>query len=519
MTFAAVDPARRAIAPLLAVALGGFISVSCTDDGPVPVNNNGTSDDDGSNEIMCTPGEELGCMCTDGRAGFQLCAPNGQELGRCQCTDPDPDDGGTSESGEEESSGGSSDDGGGLCGNGTIDEGEQCDDGNRRGNDTCSDTCIEECGQQWETIVGERDTASFGNDAAVGSDGSVAVVGTQQGRDNNDIWVARYDADGSELWSTSVDLGGNDSASSVAMDDSGNIVVVGTVSGDNAQDIWVQAYDADGNELWGDRHDGATNGADFGTSVAYDGDGNAIVAGTVRDGEGDTDLWIRKYGTDGSETWTETYTGPGNGEFSTDQSAEVAVDADGDIYAQVEVYVEFDERDLHLVKFDASGGDPLWDVAPFMGGIADEQRGAGVAVTPSGDVIMAINDDVVSSAWRFWLASYTPDGTEQWLIEGEEAGLGDRHQVDTLGIADNGQIGLVLSEDEQLEGLRTKVATLQADGSMACSNAVGLRLGTISAGGGGIGPDGRIVATGLTTVNGVMQQRWLSGFRGAADPR
>lgn len=39
-----------------------------------------------------------------------------------------------------------------TCGNGTVDTGERCDDGNRQNGDGCASNCLEECGNTVCTV-------------------------------------------------------------------------------------------------------------------------------------------------------------------------------------------------------------------------------------------------------------------------------------------------------------------------------------------------------------------------------
>ncbi|MEM6991512.1 MAG: hypothetical protein AAF721_13470 [Myxococcota bacterium] len=350
------------------------LPLSCADDTPDPPENNGSGGVGDPIGIDCTPGEEVGCMCNDGRAGVQLCAPNGNELGGCMCGGP-----GSADTGDADSGSGSDDGptgGGGLCGNGIVDEGEQCDDGNTRYEDACNNECIAECGQVWEETIGRADMGSSGQAVAIGPDNSITVAGRIDTDDVSELWVARYDAEGTELWSNVESGVGGGTIPAVAVDADGNALVVSSTFG-NTQDIWVGMYDPDGGTLWTETHDGAAGEADVGTGAAFDADGNAIATGTARQGDGDTDLWVRKYSAAGAETWTETFGGVGNGNFSLDDGGPVATDAAGNIYAQAQIYLDFDEQDVHLLKFGPDGGAPLWDVAPAAGGPADKDLPAG----------------------------------------------------------------------------------------------------------------------------------------------
>ena len=56
------------------------------------------------------------------------------------------------------------------------------------------------------------------------------------------------------------------------------------------------------------------NLADVGFDIHIDGSDNIFVTGyeTELEAEGKSDVWLRKYDTDGNVLWTETYNGPSN---------------------------------------------------------------------------------------------------------------------------------------------------------------------------------------------------------------
>ena len=270
-----------ALSPTLAIAAAAVAASCANEPAEAPESDTGGFE---SNDVTCEPGEALGCMCNDGRAGVQLCAASGHELGACECEAPDGD--GSTDTGDDTSDTEDTTDAS-VCGNGVVDDGEQCDDGNSQYDDACNNECIAECGLTWERAIGRADDGSFATDVATGPDNTVAVVGTRQNDTDNDIWVSRFDADGTELWSETIDLGGDEAADAVAVDADGNILVAATVRGDNGFDIAVYVFNADGVEQWTDVHDGLTNSDDSGAGAAFDGSGNAIVSGTVRDAEGE----------------------------------------------------------------------------------------------------------------------------------------------------------------------------------------------------------------------------------------
>src|SRR5690606_34788427 len=83
----------------------------------------------------------------------------------------------------------------------------------------------------------------------------------------------------------------------------------------------------DGAQQWVHDFDGPFPGEDeLALGIAVGPDGQPVVSGQVRAGDGDDDVWLRKLeAVDGSEVWTQTYGGTGSGGFSTDDGGPLAI--------------------------------------------------------------------------------------------------------------------------------------------------------------------------------------------------
>src|SRR5690606_24069913 len=98
------------------------------------------------------------------------------------------------------------------------------------------------------------------------------------------------------------------------------------------------------------------DGDDIGSGIAVTPDGDLVVVGRVRVGDGDDDVWVRKADpSDGSEIWTMTWTGVGDGMFSTDRVGAVSVAPDGSVWVGAREHIAFDTQDATLLHFDADG--------------------------------------------------------------------------------------------------------------------------------------------------------------------
>lgn len=185
---------------------------------------------------------------------------------------------------------------------------------------------------QWtRTAAGASNQDDEAHGIASDGDGNVLVVGyVWAGADGRDIWVRKYDPDGGELWTATHDgEGESDEGNGIAADASGNVIATGfhtlaTVG----RDVWVRKYDPDGSELWTATYNAPQDGSDAGRGVAVDGDDAVIVSGSIFRGSQSDNVWVRKYDADGNELWTSTYNSDG---FGSDAGNAVAVDPSGNV--------------------------------------------------------------------------------------------------------------------------------------------------------------------------------------------
>jgi hypothetical protein len=199
------------------------------------------------------------------------------------------------------------------------------------------------------------------NSVVVDSEDNIIVTGFATIEENLDYHTIKYDRDGTELWSKTLDKGLDDGALEVALDSADNIIVTGAAERvhdynnneiedeeDVNADYCTIKYDPDGNELWdaplfydsertdtaygvaGDSQDNiiitgsysiqpeSEPGAidqEVAYDVAVDSDDNVIVTGKVTDVETKgTDLatwnyYTIKYDKYREELWSRTYDG------------------------------------------------------------------------------------------------------------------------------------------------------------------------------------------------------------------
>ncbi|MCB0580728.1 MAG: SBBP repeat-containing protein [Phaeodactylibacter sp.] len=282
--------------------------------------------------------------------------------------------------------------------------------------------------RQWATYYGGSGSDS-GTGVAVDKQGNVYLAGHTQstagiasgGHQNthggtNDAFLAKFNASGTRLWATYYGGFGFEENSSVATDGEGNVFLSGRAEGfgniasgghqnnfgGGTFDAFLAKFNAAGVRQWATFYGGSRD--DLGFSVATDGSGNVYLAGITGSENniaaaghqmsygGVGDAFLAKFNAAGARQWG-TYYGGTSGE----QSGQVAVDAEGNVYlAGTTVSTDniafggFQDAlrgstDLFLARFDSAGARQ-WGT--YYGAVPDDQALA-VAAGPSGDIYVS----------------------------------------------------------------------------------------------------------------------------------
>nr|MBK9651103.1 T9SS type A sorting domain-containing protein [Bacteroidota bacterium] len=255
-----------------------------------------------------------------------------------------------------------------------------------------------------------------------------------------DLFIAKYDSTGSELWSKSAGGIYTDKANGVAIDFYGSIIVAGYFespsitfgtsilnNNGNFGDVFFVKYDTAGVIIWAKSEGG--NGHDLASALAIDPLGNIIITGhftsnamifgsyTLYNFAGNNNnVWIAKYDSVGNVLWAKS-----SGDFGFDESYSIAVDLLGNViivggFSSTTIqfgsivltnagsFVSVASKDIFIVKFD-SAGQVLW--AKAMGGIYFDQANS-VKADNARNLVVAGGFE--SSAITFGLTTLTNSG-------------------------------------------------------------------------------------------------------------
>jgi len=210
-------------------------------------------------------------------------------------------------------------------------------------------------------------TDDVGNSVITGYFAGTATFGVGEANetsltsaDSKDIFVAKYNPDGTLLWAKKAGGRDTDEGNGIATDGAGNSLVTGhfqetatfgagepnetSLTSTGFMSIFVAKYNPDGALLWAKKADGV--GHVEGNSVAADGAGNSVVTGwiygTVTFGAGEAnettlttnlshasiDIFVAKYNPDGTLLWAKQAGGNEN-DATEDKGLGIATDGAG----------------------------------------------------------------------------------------------------------------------------------------------------------------------------------------------
>lgn len=377
------------------------------------------------------------------------------------------------------------------CGNGVVEDDEECDDENLENDDACYANCTLPYEILWTETHDEGD-ADFGNHVVFDAEGNIYVVGSVQVPGQGyDLWLRQYMPDGSAGWTYTYN--GADSEDDVgrqiAWHQSGDLLVVGNTEGTATEDdILVMRLDiATQTPVWTDIYAGMGMGpdpidaTDLGNSIFGAANGDVLVGGTERVDGQEYDVWLRRYDADGVEIWTQSFN---NTDYNgSDVSDSVLEDSTGDIYlvgatevaqsvfetwvrkydsdgveiwtqqlADVQMFeAQLDSMDnLVMAGYVSTGGGDLWagkydpdfgllGITSYDGPSGLFDTAQGVAIDAAGDIYLAGSITIIGEQSNVWVGRYQSELDMRWWSSSygnEESTLAD--EARSVAVSDDG---------------------------------------------------------------------------------
>ena len=236
----------------------------------------------------------------------------------------------------------------------------------------------------WQKAYGGdgRDRA-YGVVALKNGGAMVAGMSRTYGHGRSDMLIVKLDKKGKTVWRSSYGGKKRDFAYNITRTSDGNFIAVGSsesFSKDGNLDVYVVKFDTEGKRAWQKTYGGDEK--DEAKAVVAVGGGGVLVAGyTESYGKGRKDIYILYIDKNGKEIWSKAIGGK-----EDDVANDIKLTADGGfvVVGGTESYGA-GSSDFYVLKFDGKGKF-LWDK---VYGEANEDVLNTVAATPNGGFVVA----------------------------------------------------------------------------------------------------------------------------------
>jgi hypothetical protein len=293
----------------------------------------------------------------------------------------------------------------------------------------------------WTRLIGtESSEIAYG--LSLGGDGSIYVAGVttgnldgQKNNGNSDIFLAKYNLDGSKGWTKLLGTSGSETAGALTTGLDGAIYICGSASGDlngqvssvktqfstSSDEIVVAKYAPDGTLVW-TRLLGTTS-YDYAYALTTGLDGSIYVSGATSGNlenqtfAGSYDSFLTKFTPDGVKVWTQLL-----GTKAEDYGKSLAKGLDGSIYLSGSTTGNLDGQnnaggyDCFITKY-SSNGEKIWTrlQGSFFGDFGKSVTiGQDGSIYVTGDTEGSFDGQTSSGKSDVFLTKYSPDGTKIW---------------------------------------------------------------------------------------------------------
>ncbi|MDD2984568.1 MAG: T9SS type A sorting domain-containing protein [Crocinitomicaceae bacterium] len=346
--------------------------------------------------------------------------------------------------------------------------------------DAMGDMCLDKSGNVYVTGRFHSNTITFGG----------FTLYNQNNNQTTDVFVVKYDSDGTLLWAFSEGGTGYDRGQAISADSNGDIVVTGNfaspifgigmnsyTNSSGLEDIFIAKFGSSGNVIWSKKASGVKSEETTGAVIDRNGDiyvtgysfSNSITFGSkVLIGTGNADPFLVKYNAAGTVLWAKS----GGGIFN-DYSFSLALDENDNAIISgfyTSPNLSFGGvtntnppivADVYVVKFDHDG-NALW-FASAEGSLLSCPRA--VCVDLSGKIFVTGYFTSPDLAFGQTILSSTPEIQKVFVAKLNSALLG----INALSLKENSQV----FPNPFSEQTTIKTATTVSNATLMLINSLG----------------------------------------------
>lgn len=310
---------------------------------------------------------------------------------------------------------------------------------------------------QWQRILDNSSGIDRGRRVATDSLGNVYITGSPTGATYPVILAAKYDTNGTIQWQRSLGVTSNSNyGESISVDNSGNVYVGGYSSSlFNGNTAVIAKYDTDGSLQWQKYLANITSPGNSQSSIVdldVDSSGNTYLGISAQG------IVIAKYNTSGTLQWQKRL----SSSSETGYVQSIAVDSSGNIYMVGQSYGSEGQSDMLIIKFD-SNGDILWQKTLDYPGSSTSESSYDVCVDSSQNVYV-LGASSISGNVDSIILKYDINGNLQWQRSFGNPSYyenGNSISVDNL----NNNVYVSLLQYDNVSIMSATIAKLPSDGS------------------------------------------------------
>ncbi len=221
-----------------------------------------------------------------------------------------------------------------------------------------------------------------------------------------DIFVAKYDSSGNQLWNNTWGGSGIEDGFDVVVDSDDNVYIVGTTNSFGVSDsaIILLKYNSTGDFKWNESWDSTY--IDWGYDIDVDKSTGAIYIVGYTSSPPEVDAVILKYNSSGDKQWEKLW----DGDLNVTTGHGIKVDLFGNIYVTGEsINATNSKKYLFLVKFDSQKNE-LWNSTLDMINV----RGNAMDIDCNNDVYVTGTKNNGISEEDVFVGKWRADGNKIW---------------------------------------------------------------------------------------------------------